>query len=116
MTAMDPSERKRQSRAAAYAKRPERARRTPRPDPDPSWREQAACVDHDRDLWYSSPEGEHRHDRPKNDGEKAAIAICHTCPVASKCLTYALNANETDGIFGGFTADERRRFKRRGGR
>jgi len=38
-----------------------------------------------------------------------AKAICNVCPVVADCLKYALEANETDGVWGGMT--ERERFK-----
>ena len=35
------------------------------------------------------------------------------CPVREQCLSYALSHREIYGIWGGFTAKERRRFLRR---
>jgi WhiB family transcriptional regulator, redox-sensing transcriptional regulator len=40
---------------------------------------------------------------------RAAKAICARCPVRADCLNFALNHQETDGIWGGTTAPERRR-------
>ena len=37
-----------------------------------------------------------------------AKAICATCPVASKCLQFALDDNIEFGIFGGYTPAERK--------
>lgn len=38
----------------------------------------------------------------------AAKAVCGRCPVAAKCLDWALRAGEPAGIWGGTTAEERR--------
>jgi WhiB family redox-sensing transcriptional regulator len=37
----------------------------------------------------------------------AAKAICAICPVRAECLQHALDNGETDGIWGGLTAEER---------
>lgn len=39
--------------------------------------------------------------------EARAKAICAGCPVRRECLDYALAARERDGIWGGYTIDER---------
>jgi hypothetical protein len=36
-----------------------------------------------------------------------AKALCSGCPVATQCLTYALDNNEMWGVWGGTTANER---------
>lgn len=41
-----------------------------------------------------------------------AKAICHTCPVRVACLNYALEHNETFGIWGGLSGRERREYKK----
>ena len=43
-----------------------------------------------------------------------AKAICGTCPVALKCLTYAIEENITTGVWGGATPGERGRMKASG--
>ena len=43
-----------------------------------------------------------------------AKQLCSTCPVRRECLTYALESNQVDGIWGGLTLDERRRLQGRG--
>lgn len=107
------TERKRRWRERA---RPDTGNRTPRPDPDPSWREKAACVSHPVALWYSSPDTDRSINgspRRKTPAEQAAIAICEVCPVKAPCLQYALDAKEPAGIFGGLTEPERRALMRR---
>jgi hypothetical protein len=40
--------------------------------------------------------------------ERAACARCESCPVRARCLQAALNRDERDGVWGGFTYMERR--------
>ena len=40
-----------------------------------------------------------------------AKGICSTCPVKDLCLTYALEAKEESGIWGGMTAKERHELR-----
>jgi WhiB family transcriptional regulator, redox-sensing transcriptional regulator len=44
---------------------------------------------------------------------KVAKDICAECPVKLLCLEYALESNETFGIWGGTTYKERKLMKRR---
>ena len=48
-------------------------------------------------------------------GEPADVAkaACHACPVRGECLVDALERKERAGIWGGYTADERRQLRRR---
>ena len=45
-------------------------------------------------------------------GVEAARRICANCPVKEPCLEYALATREKEGVWGGFTARERRRLVR----
>ena len=55
---------------------------------------------------------------PTSDGPGAQPAIrqakvlCARCPLQEACLEHALRANETLGIWGGYTERERRRLLR----
>lgn len=49
---------------------------------------------------------------PAHEAIDLAKGLCRECPVAMECLKVALTDNIQDGIWGGFTAEERRRFKR----
>jgi WhiB family redox-sensing transcriptional regulator len=66
---------------------------------------QAACTEEDIDIFF-----------PENGDVKGktalAKAICASCPVAVQCLQFAI-ANDEEGIWGGTTLEERKRFKRR---
>lgn len=41
-----------------------------------------------------------------------AIGICQSCPVMDECLTFAITNEETSGIWGGTTPEQRRRYRR----
>ena len=47
-----------------------------------------------------------------NSDIKSAKSICERCPARRECLTYALEANEQYGIWGGLTTSERQRLRR----
>lgn len=63
----------------------------------------AACKDADTSVFF-----------PVSDtfaGE--AKAICAACPVAERCLEYAISSHQADGVWGGLTSVERHRLVRR---
>lgn len=72
------------------------------------WRKRAACKDEDPELFF-----------PVGTSGAAlwqiaeAKTVCRRCPVASKCLSWALEVGEDNGVFGGMSEDERREMKRR---
>ena len=74
-------------------------------EPDESWRVDAACSGVSSDLFF--PTG----DDPQ--ASSAAKAICAECPVREACLEYSLATNQTEGVWGGLDANERRRMRRR---
>lgn len=57
---------------------------------------QAACIGQDPELWFDLGGGE---------------AFCWICPIRQECLIVALERPERFGVWGGHTADDRRRFK-----
>lgn len=70
------------------------------------WREAAACLDVDDEVTFF----------PKKEDVAAigkAKAVCATCPVADVCLTWAIESNQNEGIWGGHTPKERRSLRRR---
>ena len=79
----------------------------------PAWHAKAACAETPTDEFF--PVGS---SGPALEQIAKAKAICATCPVASKCLEYALSTGQNDGIWGGMSEDERgaerRRRQRRG--
>ena len=74
-------------------------------EPEGDWRALAACADAPGELFF--PDG----DDPEE--ATAAFALCGSCPVREACLTFALRTNQSEGIWGGMLADERRRLRRR---
>jgi WhiB family redox-sensing transcriptional regulator len=77
----------------------------------PDWRDDAACLEVDPDLFF--PDGDIRSARAQ---VKRAKLICRGCPVTATCLNWALASSQEAGIWGGLTEDERRRLLRRGRR
>ncbi len=70
------------------------------------WRDLAACNGSDPELFF--PVGD-------TDVERISTAkeVCASCTVREECLAYSLETNQIDGIWGGHTATERRRIRRR---
>lgn len=71
-----------------------------------TWRDLAACRKVNTDVFF--PQSELFANRAK--------LICSTCPVQKECLAWAVATRQTDGIWGGKTADERARVTRAGRR
>lgn len=67
------------------------------------WLERAACRGMDPEIFFPSQ---------GMDGREAK-AICATCPVTQECLDYAESNKERIGVFGGMTAQERNRRRRK---
>jgi WhiB family transcriptional regulator, redox-sensing transcriptional regulator len=75
---------------------------------DSKWQGRAACKDEEGD-WEINPDG---HASPAN---RAALAVCRSCPVREACLDFALNAEGSWprwGIYGGTLPRERWRIAR----
>lgn len=64
------------------------------------WVEQAACRNVHPDVFF-----------PEKGCESAALNICNRCPVIEPCLNRALRDNETYGVLGGKTPEQRRRIR-----
>lgn len=65
---------------------------------------EGACFGMDTDLFYPNP-GDW-------DAIEDAKAVCKRCPVKLSCLEYAYETDDRWAILGGFTPQERQRFKR----
>lgn len=70
------------------------------------WRTRAACRASDSDLFFPETTAD-------VVGVAAAKAVCASCPVQEDCLSYAVELNQTEGIWGGHTPSERRTIRRR---
>ena len=69
-----------------------------------SWRLWAACRQADGELFFS-PDGE--RGTAKRRRERAAKAICASCPVRDDCAAYAVRNHERYGVWGGLSEHER---------
>lgn len=58
------------------------------------WTEQALCASITTDLWFDYP-------------PQAAVNVCNECPARIDCLQWALQHNETLGVWGGWTEQQR---------
>ncbi len=47
-----------------------------------------------------------------NHTKQEAVRICQTCPVNNCCLDYALEFESEFGVWGGYTARQRVRYRR----
>ena len=63
------------------------------------------CQTTDPELWFGVNEREGYY---QQSHYKEAKQLCSICPVAKTCLEYALVANETEGVWGGLTPQERK--------
>lgn len=70
------------------------------------WREAAACIDVVDEVSFFP-------DKEDLGAIVRAKAVCSSCPVADICLSWAIETNQSQGIWGGHTTKERRRLRRR---
>lgn len=72
------------------------------------WRDAAACLHADPDLFFPiSPAGPSRRDVDR------AKSFCARCTVLRQCLEFAQANAPVYGIWGGMTLEERQRVRRR---
>jgi len=72
------------------------------------WWTRAACASADPELFFPIS-----YSGPALRQVAQAKAICARCPIQRECLRYALDAGSIQGVWGGMTEEERRRFARR---
>lgn len=77
---------------------------------DHDWMRHAACRGRDLVLFFG-PDGEHRDEREVREA-KAAL-VCGGCPVADRCLNYAVDRPEKYGFWGRMNEDQRDTERRR---
>ena len=72
-----------------------------------TWLDSAACLGKGSELFFA--------DSVNTKESKKLIAqakaICDKCPVVAECLQYAINNDEGFGVWGSFSAKERRIIK-----
>jgi len=74
---------------------------------DQEWRTKAACRNEDAELFFPERTSPYAYALPRS--------ICSRCTVRTECLESALKqpqTNDSTGMFGGFTPDERRQIRR----
>ncbi len=69
------------------------------------WHEQAACVAYPAEMFFPAVE--------TPGASRAAKLVCAACPVREECLSFALETAQSEGVWGGMDAGERRRLRRR---
>ncbi|MEU0675912.1 WhiB family transcriptional regulator [Streptomyces sp. NPDC006172] len=72
------------------------------------WRQHAECRREDPDLFF--PIGT---TGPALLQTEQAKAVCRRCPVQEPCLEWAMETDQTLGVWGGTSETERRALKRR---
>lgn len=71
------------------------------------WRDDAACLHADPDLFFPvSTTG------PALRQADEAKLICRACPVQAQCLAWALRQGVSSGVWGGTTEEERHAIRR----
>ena len=65
-----------------------------------TWMEEARCLGSDPALFFTPGR------------EDAARAVCATCPVVDRCLHLAVSMGDWDGVRGGMTGKDRKRWAR----
>jgi len=78
-------------------------------DSPPHWRDFAACIEHDLNLFFPMSTVGAAAQRQV----EAAKQVCRACPVQQSCLEWALDVGPEFGIFGGCTEVERRVLRSR---
>lgn len=73
------------------------------------WRQDAACLDEDPELFFPVGTAE-----PALAQTAQAKKVCARCPVRATCLEWAMKQGQSSGVWGGLTEEERRLLKRRG--
>ncbi|MFF8190687.1 WhiB family transcriptional regulator [Streptomyces bobili] len=71
------------------------------------WRQRAACRHEDPELFF--PIGT---SGPALLQTEQAKAVCSRCPVRAQCLEWALETDQSLGVWGGRSETERRALKR----
>ncbi|MBB6080997.1 WhiB family transcriptional regulator [Streptomyces paradoxus] len=75
------------------------------------WRHNAVCREEDPELFF--PIG---NTGPALLQIEEAKAVCRRCPVMERCLHWAMESGQEQGVWGGTDEDERRRMRRRAAR
>jgi WhiB family redox-sensing transcriptional regulator len=72
------------------------------------WRDLAACLDEDTDLFFPDGSSQQAYEQME-----VARQICARCEARDRCLAWALDIGQVSGVWGGLTEDERSAIRRR---
>jgi WhiB family redox-sensing transcriptional regulator len=75
-----------------------------------NWRDRAECLTEDPELFF--PVGV-RNNGSGYEQQERAKKVCGRCAVREACLSFALETNQNDGVWGGLGENERRALRRR---
>jgi WhiB family redox-sensing transcriptional regulator len=75
------------------------------------WRDNAACLDEDPELFFTIG-----NTSPAELQIERAKVVCRRCEVSATCLRWAMETRQDSGVWGGMSEDERRALKRRNAR
>jgi len=78
---------------------------------DKEWRDKAACLDQDPDLFFPIGSSDQAYEQMT-----VAKRICLCCEALAPCLEWALESGQEAGVCGGLTETERLSLKRRNAR
>lgn len=73
---------------------------------DEQWRAKALCA-------YLPPHLQELFTTPGVENEKRAKIICENCSAIEQCLDFAVSTNEMNNVYGGLSASDRRKMRRR---
>ncbi len=71
---------------------------------DVSWMTRGACRRADPSLFFGEP---YEDEQKRLTREARAKLVCAVCPVSESCRSYAIDAREAFGVWGGLGEDER---------
>ncbi len=72
------------------------------------WRSHGECLREDPDLFFPD-----KSRGPLGTQIAVAKAICARCPVAAVCLSWAVETNQPQGVWGGTDEIERQQIRRK---
>lgn len=76
----------------------------PRPD-DWAWQQQGLCREVTSDIFFY--EEKVRGDEKRSHISQAKT-VCNACPVKQECLDFSIKTNQSHGMWGGLTQEERK--------
>ena len=79
-----------------------------------TWRDRAGCLGADTETFFVGYGLRKGKGRVSDAALSRARAFCAGCPVQTECLDYAMTSYQDSGIWGGLTASQRIKLRRRG--